>query len=175
MTFASELAELRDGAVTCVLPDDINGGEIEWQLEVEYQGSSADALGHAQAGPWPESFSAQHCCKDCWWHSSCWCKHASATDHKRKQSTHADGCRGALVIRTVSEHNDTLSRLRCTAFTSEARHADALRAAGLGKLHCTLDHIYTSPERRFWLRGCVDGQPPLALARAAESDSTGCI
>ena len=141
-SFATELVALRDGQVKCFLPNDIVGGVDEWELEVEYQGSSADLLGCAQVGHFPESFVAAHCCKDCWWHSQCWCAHATSATLPRKQQTHAPGCHGQDAgMRTPEEHSGNLQKLRSSTFTSKVKRADAYRAAGVGKLYAALDYI----------------------------------
>ena len=57
------------------IPDDVHGGTMEIILEAHHLGFLADLLGAAGLSHFPESFCARHPCKDCWWHSSCWCSY----------------------------------------------------------------------------------------------------
>ena len=141
-TYRHELELLRDGAVVVNLPDDKVGGLRSWELEVEYQGSSADLLGCGQMGHTPESYSARHPCKDCMWHSSCWCAHASDSDRPRKGRQHADGCLGSDIrLRTLEAHNATLARLRTTRFKTKAARAEDFKNAGISKLFCAVEKL----------------------------------
>ena len=55
------------------MPDDAAGGVVRVTLEIHFLFFKADALGAHTLGPWTESFSATHCCRDCWFHSKCPC------------------------------------------------------------------------------------------------------
>jgi len=124
------------------IPNDEFGGKESWIVEVHHTGWLADLLGAHGLGPWPESFQAQHPCRDCWWHSSCWCAHLPE-GHKelRSKRPHAEGCRGKEVPRSLQELKNDLQELRSTVFRTKKDAADAFCAKGVARVHCTLDHL----------------------------------
>ena len=125
------------------IPDDVNGGVMQIILEVHHVGWLADLLGAGGLSYFPESFSARHPCKDCWWHSSCWCAHVLPDSQEaRAKRPHAAGCRGvANVPRTHDEMLAKVRTLRETKFSSKQARSDAMRDAGVSKLRCVLEHL----------------------------------
>ena len=125
----TELLRLQAG-VEMTIPDDVNGGTMPIILEAHHLGWLADLLGAAGISHFPESFCARHPCKDCMWHSSCWCSHVLPNSQEaRAKRPHAEGCRGMGIVPRTSE--DVLSKvhaIRSTTFTSKKARADAYRA-----------------------------------------------
>ena len=124
------------------IPDDVNGGMMPIVLEVHHVGWLADLLGAGGLSHFPESFGARHPCKDCWWHSSCWCAHVLPDSQEaRSKRAHAEGCRGvAIVPRTSEEVLAKVEAIRSTTFASKQARSDAMRNAGVGKVRCVLEH-----------------------------------
>ena len=93
ISLRSELLRLREG-VEMEIPNDATGGMETWVVEIHLLGWLADLLGAHGLGPWPESFQARHACRDCWWHSGCWCAYLpKGSMEARAKRPHADGCR----------------------------------------------------------------------------------
>lgn len=141
-SFRRDLLELMAG-VPFMIPDDVNGGLMPIICECHFLGMSLDLLGAAQIGPWPQSFQATHPCLDCWWHSRCWCAHLPADSQELDSGEpHAEGCRnGTMVLRTQAGFFEDNARLRATQFSSKAARNEALRCAGVSKVHCGLMYI----------------------------------
>ena len=138
----TELEELQRG-VEMDIPNDALGGKERWIVEVHHTGWLADLLGAHGLGPWPESFQARHPCRDCWWHSGCWCaRYPPQHRELRSKRAHAEGCRGADVpIRSLEELQRDLQELRSTTYQTKKAKASAYRDKGIARLHCTLEHL----------------------------------
>ena len=77
----------------------------------------------AGIGNYPECFQAQHPCKDCWWHSKCFCAHLPAGScENRRKGAHAAGCK-SCAPRTDAELEQQLSVMRGSAFSSLSKTA----------------------------------------------------
>lgn len=135
ISYRKELELLRDGAITVEIPDDINGGTETIELEVEYQGSDADLLGLQQLSRLPDSFTALHPCKDCWFTTGCDCAHA-IEDPLHKTPCEIEGCRGCGA-RTLEEQQADLHRIDNTYFSSKAKREAACREAGVSATKTT--------------------------------------
>ena len=145
----TELEQLKEG-IPVDIPDDINGGTMSIILEVHLLGWLADLLGAGGLGPYPESFSATHPCRDCWWHTSCWCAHVAfgSLDVHRKEP-HAPGCRMTgevlacepCVERDEGEMLSLMSSLRAGSYSTKAQLADAMRCRGVNKLRSAIEYL----------------------------------
>lgn len=143
MSFRSDMLELMEG-IPLEIPDDVNGGKMSIILEACWLGLSGDLLGVAGFGPWPESFTAQHPCLDCWWHSSCFCARlplGSRELQRRPTSAHSPGCRGRMELRTEAELQQAVQRVRGTTYRNKKARADDLRDFGLNTVHSAIQHI----------------------------------
>ena len=144
-----EIEEMTKGRVVTI-PDDANGGTEEIVLEIHMLGWLCDLLGAGGLGPYPESFSATHPCRDCWWHTGCWCAHVppGSRDARRKGRAHAPGCLMATcqecddyVARGEDEMRTMLADVQQTTFTSQAAMKQAFRERGINKKYCAIEFI----------------------------------
>lgn len=183
-----DLEILRDG-VKMEIPNDVEGGTMTVIVEVGVLGWAADLLGAHGLGPWPESFSARHCCRDCWWHSSCWCAHVLPGSREAKSKRpHAEGCRGERVLRTDTELQKDLNEGRARTFKSKKALTDFLRDKGISKMHCALlylpdsrpssdlgadiQHIFLLGERaHFLLRAPLSPSPPFITLASRDNSA----
>ena len=109
-------------------------------MELHLLGWLADLLGAHGLGPWPESFQARHPCRDCWWHTSCWCATlAPGSAEANSKRPHADGCRNR-ICRTKEELVRDMAIIGGPFRTIKAR-TDAQRDLGVSKAHCVLSHL----------------------------------
>ena len=146
----TELLQLMRG-VEMDIPNDAVGGKERWIVEVHHTGWLADLLGAHGLGPWPESFQARHACRDCWWHTGCWCAHLPPGHRElRSKRPHAEGCRVEAQEpelcpepppRSLEELQQDLQELRSTTFTTKKAAADAHRDKGIARVHCALEHL----------------------------------
>ena len=141
----TELDRLRAG-VEMEIPNDVTGGKQKVIVEADITCWLADLLGTHTLGPWPESFQAQHCCRDCWWSTGCWCSHLPAGHrHLKAVRAHTHGCRGVtdceMMPRSRQELEEDLHILRTTKFRTKELARQARRDKGIGKLYCTLQGL----------------------------------
>jgi hypothetical protein len=136
----TDLERLAAG-VEMYIPDDKTGGKLCVIVELHLVGWLADLLGAHGLGPWPESFQARHACRDCWWHSTCWCAYVvEGTQEAKRKSAHAEGCRQRRD-RTKDELETDIKYIRTTPFTTKKAYAEACRDRGVSKQYCTLEHL----------------------------------
>ena len=142
----TELEMLRRG-VEMDIPNDITGGKDNVIVEAHITGWLADLLGVHTLGPWPESFKAQHCCRDCWWSTGCWCSHLPPGDREfaSKNRPHTNGCRGVSdpddMLRLPEELEQDIQMLKTTKFRTKQLAKDARRDKGIAKLRHTLGDL----------------------------------
>jgi hypothetical protein len=135
----TDLEKLSKG-VPMDIPDDDNGGTSEWIVEVHLLGWLADLLGAHGLGPWPESFQAHHSCRDCWWHTTCWCAYAPPDSRRAQQRRpHVNGCRHGTE-RGLAELQRDL-QVVCGEFRTKKGRADTQRDLGLARGHCVLMNL----------------------------------
>jgi hypothetical protein len=135
----TDLERLAAG-VPIELPDDVNGGSQPWVLEFHFLGWLADLLGAHGLGPWPESFQARHCCRDCWWCSKCWCANLPPDCRERAaKREHCEGCEGEAE-RELPELLADLETLRGDFRTKKSR-VDFMRDRGISKTCARPTHL----------------------------------
>ena len=104
-------------------------------IEVHGLGWLADLLGAHELGPWPASFQARHSCRDCWWHTTCWCaKLAPGARELNAKRAHATGCR-SRVCRTREELQRDQAFIGGPFRTKQLR-TEAMRDRGISRQHC---------------------------------------
>lgn len=137
----AELEVLRNG-VEMEIPDDTHGGKETVIVEFHLLGWLADLLGAHGLGPWPESFSsARHCCRDCWWHSGCWCAHIPpGSRDARSKRPHAEGCRHGEP-RLLAELQQDMSLVRSFSGAKTRKKQLATEKGIAGADHCVLEHL----------------------------------
>ena len=137
----AELAVLRNG-VEMEIPNDTIGGKETVIVEFHALGWLADLLGAHGLGPWPESFSsARHCCRDCWWHSSCWCAHVPPGSREAKSKRqHAEGCRHGEP-RLLAELQRDMSLVRSFSGAKTNRQKLASEKGIAGADQCVLENL----------------------------------
>ena len=122
------------------------GGTEEVIVECHLTGWLADLLGAHGLGPWPESFQARHACRDCWWHTGCWCSELPPESSELKSKRdHAQGCgrevNGGIKERSLQELLANLHKLRHTPFRTKVMLTDMQRDCGVSKLYCVLESV----------------------------------
>jgi hypothetical protein len=149
MCLRRELDEMAKGAVVTI-PDDVNGGTMEISLQIHLIGWLCDLLGAGGLGPYPESFSATHPCRDCWWHTGCWCAHVppGGREARRKGRPHAAGCLmqecqecDDFIPRGEHEMRSLVSQVQEREFTSKTTMKDAFRERGINKRFCAIEFL----------------------------------
>ena len=137
------------------LPNDETGGTKRWVLEMHSLGWTADLLGAGGLGPFPEGFTARHPCRDCWWHTGCWCAYARA-EELQKRKEHELGCRWGEggqechPCRTAAELDANQATLRSVTFKTKVAREEALRMYGVNTLYHVVGEI----------KGECHGPPP---------------
>ena len=115
ISLRSELLRLREG-VEMEIPNDATGGMETWVVEIHLLGWLADLLVAHGLGPWPESFQERHACRDCWWHSGCWCaylpKGSMEARAKRPHANEAETDKVGDGALACSPHSDAPSSKR---------------------------------------------------------------